>query len=164
LKVRSFAIALAASAVLASGCSSSSDDDVSALEDRIAELEASTTTTTLAPTTTTTTTTLASTTTTIAGLDIRSAWESTLGVFVLGTGDFDDFTASDVVESAYLLCENLVNAESPVMFTITVAASDDPLFTRQFSTLLGVIQVAPGCKTERQRLAAKEAFEFLQDL
>jgi len=170
LKVRSFAIALGVFAVLASGCGSSSDNDVTALEDRIAELEASATTTTPAPTTTTTTpapttttTTPAPTTTTTSAEVNRYAWEVALGAVGLESGYFDGFSSDEVLEAAYKMCESFGVTESPVAVVITVASMDDPEFINQFSTLLGAVQIAPGCKTESQRLATREAFDFLKN-
>jgi hypothetical protein len=79
------------------------------------------------------------------------------------SGYFDGFASSGVVDIAYTICELLGDSESPAELVVTVALDDDPEFVSRFGYLLGAIQVAPGCKTERQRLAAEEAWEFLSN-
>ena len=91
----------------------------------------------------------------------RSTWELTLGQVALESGQFDGSSSSGVVDAAYTICETMGEAESPTALLLAVVSDGDPDLVSQFGYLLGAIQVAPGCKTERQRLAAEEAWEFL---
>ncbi len=112
VKVRTLTVLLVVIALTGAACDSGSDADVAALEQRIAELEASTTSPTVTSTTTQPMTTTSSTTTTIP---TTTTTEAEYDLMELDLGTLSQWAAADRVDHGFILfasssCENAVDS------------------------------------------------------